>query len=96
MARYLGRELRPDEYVHHKNHDIDDNRIENLDVMSPREHAVHHNQKYPLTKACGYCGNEFTPHKTKRKRQKTCGQACGAKLTWQSRRERGTDKWARI
>lgn len=32
----------PTDNVHHKNHDKQDNRIENLEVMSKREHHRHH------------------------------------------------------
>ena len=43
MEQYLGRKLRRDEVVHHKNGDTRDNRIENLEVMSLSEHTkMHH------------------------------------------------------
>ena len=35
-----------------------------------------HKQKYPLTKQCVICGKEFTPDKTKRKRQQVCSSEC--------------------
>lgn len=42
LAATLGRSLSPDEHVHHMNEDRSDDRPENLELISPREHNRHH------------------------------------------------------
>lgn len=86
MELSIGRKLSRSEHVHHRNEDTHDNRIENLEIISAKDHAFHHKQKYPLTKICEYCGVEFTPHPMKRKLAKTCSAAHGHLLAWQKRR----------
>lgn len=42
MERSLGRFLQPGEVVHHINRDRSDNRLENLQLMGAKEHALLH------------------------------------------------------
>ena len=42
MESLIGRKLRTDEHVHHKNGIRDDNRPENLELMSQSEHQREH------------------------------------------------------
>lgn len=86
MEEHLGRKLGPDELVHHRNHNPFDNDLDNLEVLSHQAHSQLHNQKHPLTKLCAVCGEEFTPHPTKRKRAKTCSPACHSAATAETMR----------
>jgi hypothetical protein len=44
MEVHLGRELTPNEAVHHINGDKTDNRLENLEVVDHTKHSIEHNQ----------------------------------------------------
>ena len=53
MEKYLGRKLKADEIVHHKNNDPSDNRINNLEIMSRAEHARHHKPRIGIKGSAG-------------------------------------------
>ena len=78
-----GRRLRQDEHVHHLDHNGHNPAPDNLDVMDADAHRKHHADErliYSRSKACAVCGDVFTPHPTKRKRQLTCSRDCANQL----------------
>ena len=50
MERAIGRYLKPNEVVHHINHDRKDNRIENLLLMDKKEHCSMHMKERHMMK----------------------------------------------
>jgi hypothetical protein len=76
-SEHLGRPLRPDEVVHHKDEDKLNNDPSNFEIMTAAEHGRLHNPQWrPTTSDCAICGTTFTPHKTKRGRKQTCSREC--------------------
>jgi hypothetical protein len=57
----IGRLLSRDEQVHHVNEDKDDNRVENLAIMTTAEHARLHARTVDLVSlVCPVCGRGFS------------------------------------
>lgn len=57
MEKHIGRYLRKNELVHHKDNDRSNNNIENLEIMSWPQHMRHHITKHVGCKVEG-CSNE--------------------------------------
>lgn len=75
MEQHIGRQLRTDEHVHHINGDKADDRIENLQIVDPKEHRLMHETEIqagraakrlfewsPLHPSCVECGSDRRKH----------------------------------
>jgi len=75
MEQHLGRPLEPTEHVHHINGDQADDRLENLQLISPHEHSrlhladrqsarsrFHAGNEWSEGESCAGCGTREEPH----------------------------------
>jgi len=95
MEEKLGRPLEPNEDVHHKDENIDNNDITNLEVQMHGLHQKQHSTKYVDTvEVCMICGNKFTMKASKwaklyadlnrtekKSRVLTCSKSCAGKAS---------------
>jgi hypothetical protein len=71
MEKHIDRYLTRDEHVHHKNENRQDNRIENLQIVSPLEHLQIHGtsgKRIPKDRKCAQCGVTVSRYKSHRLR----------------------------
>lgn len=72
MEKHIGRAVSDGEHVHHINHNGLDNRIENLQLLSPSEHSrIHSKERWSKPRrwsdknkldACVWCGRSDIKH----------------------------------
>lgn len=88
VERLIGRPLGRFEFVHHANGNKRDNRLENLEIVTPAVHAIRHDRwKHPRVKRCQVCGRKYEPSPSKRAQSKTCSKECRYELTSRTNRK---------
>lgn len=88
MSCHLERYLKEDEHVDHINDDKLDDRIENLQILSPEENARKSATRSMVEMICPVCGNKFTKEyrqtnmgKGLDRNYQACSRSCGGKAS---------------
>ncbi len=88
MSCHLGRYLGDDEYVDHINDDKLDDRIDNLQILSPAENVSKSSRKTYLRCICPVCEKEFEVAKKRtflsgcgNKPYQNCSRSCGGRAS---------------
>ena len=80
MEQHLGRKLKREEHIHHKNGDRLDNRITNMKIVTNSKHISDHRRKHQPSKHhdLNYLKESLLNGMTKRQIAKECGvsEAC--------------------
>ena len=91
--------LPKDKVIHHTNFDYDDNRIENLSLVTEKEHSyIHHNlDKEEII--CGECGKKFLAKRLRKSKVRFCSPRCSRRHYFRENYERWklnpTSAWTR-
>jgi len=80
MASVIGRELRPEEHIHHIDGNPLNNDPDNLMIIENHPHMILHKQIYPNKKLCALCKREFVCNPRNRKRHKCCSKECAQQM----------------